>query len=288
MEQKSNYTIVGIFVICLFFGIAITMVWMSKYSKNKEYEYYKINTQESVSGLNEKSPVKLHGIVIGDVDKLLINKDNAEQVVIVIKVTAGSPIKEDTTAVIETQGITGLRFINLAGGTQNSKRLETSEENIGVIPSIPSVFARVDKGFSNLMDNLDEAMIGIKSLITPENTENVKSILININEITTSIAKTTKELEKREGDLENIFSKALKFEDSAIDAANSFANMSNELRETIKSIDKAISQSFVPLKKSFEDFGILINQIQQTIDSLEKSPSDLIFKSRKYENGPGE
>lgn len=71
-----------------------------------------------------KKPLsKLNGVTIGEVRKITINPKNAEEVLVVIRVEESAPIKEETYALIQAQGITGLSFIQLQGGTNKAKAL---------------------------------------------------------------------------------------------------------------------------------------------------------------------
>lgn len=74
-----------------------------------------------------KKPLSnFRGVQIGEVRTITINPKNAEEVLVTIRVQENAPIKENTYAVIEAQGITGLSFIQLQGGTNEAQDLKTS------------------------------------------------------------------------------------------------------------------------------------------------------------------
>ena len=95
----------------LLIGGVFSILWLGNYSDKGTFKFYRVATKESVSGLNEKAPVKLRGVQIGEVRTITINPKNAEEVLVTIRVQDDAPIKEDTYAAIEAQGITGLSFI---------------------------------------------------------------------------------------------------------------------------------------------------------------------------------
>ena len=87
-------------------------------------ETYYINFRNtSVNGLLLGSAVRYQGVDIGKVTRIEVNHADLDSVFVYIKVQKGFPIKRDTTAVLALAGITGVRFIDLRGGTRDSVRL---------------------------------------------------------------------------------------------------------------------------------------------------------------------
>lgn len=66
---------------------------------------------------------------VGSVEEISIYNQDELGVNIRIKVKNNTPIKEDTFATLQLQGITGLKFIQLQGGSKNSKDLVSMQEN---------------------------------------------------------------------------------------------------------------------------------------------------------------
>jgi len=50
MYSKVNYTIVGIFVVLFSIGMAWFAFWLDKYGLQEEYNLYKIEMKDSISG----------------------------------------------------------------------------------------------------------------------------------------------------------------------------------------------------------------------------------------------
>lgn len=64
------------------------------------------------------------GVEIGNVENISIYDKENLGVNILIKIKKGTPIKEDTFATLQFQGITGLKFVQLQGGSKNSPKLQ--------------------------------------------------------------------------------------------------------------------------------------------------------------------
>ena len=175
MENRLSYIVIGAFVFSLLIGSVFAILWLGNYSDKGSFKYYKVATKESVSGLNDKAPVKLRGVQIGEVRSITINPNNAEEVLITIRVQDNAPIKEDTYAVLEAQGITGLSFVQLQGGSNDAKDLKTSgkPEEYGIIDSRPSTFSRLDKTITSVSTKAEMIFERADALMSEKNLKNI-------------------------------------------------------------------------------------------------------------------
>ena len=128
MDTKINFLKIGFFVIALVVSLLILVFWLGKYGfEKKKFDEYSIFFQESVSGLNIGSSIKYKGFDVGTVSEIKLNPNNSEEIQIDISIKKDTPIKEDNYAVLGNLGITGLKYIELKGGSNNSKLLEANE-----------------------------------------------------------------------------------------------------------------------------------------------------------------
>jgi len=114
MESRVGYTIVGGFLLLI---IAITtyfVVWYKGTSERVVYKYYRINTTESVAGLEVGAVVKYMGVTVGKVNNIFINPNNPQEITIIIQVTDNTPVKKDSLAQLSAQGITGLLYVDIS------------------------------------------------------------------------------------------------------------------------------------------------------------------------------
>src|SRR5574341_1438561 len=116
MEPKVNYTLVGLFVVLFTAGLVSVVLWLGKGEYRMAYDRYYAYMTESVSGLSVNSPVKYRGVEVGRVKEIILNPDNPEEVRLTLDIARGTPVKEDTLAALDIQGLTGLAIVNLAGG----------------------------------------------------------------------------------------------------------------------------------------------------------------------------
>ncbi|MEJ2501662.1 MAG: MlaD family protein, partial [Campylobacterales bacterium] len=148
MNAKTNYTLVGVFVLLSLALMAFFVIWMLEPAKEDEVQSYRVEFSESVSGLNVDSPVKFRGVTVGKVRKIRISPNNIEKIEVLIDVWKTTPIKTDTVAKLKAQGITGLSYIDLSRGSDAAQLLKGNEKGaVPVIPYEPSFFVTLERSF---------------------------------------------------------------------------------------------------------------------------------------------
>lgn len=316
MENRLSYILVGLFTFVLLIAGVLAILWLGHYSEKGTFKFYKVSTKESVSGLNEKAPVKFKGVTVGEVKGITINPQNAEEVLVVIKVQEGTPVKEDTYALIEAQGITGLSYIQLQGGSNENLNLKTSTkaEEYGIIPSRPSTFSRLDKTITSVSAKAEAIFDRAQSILNEKNLKNFEAILENSAKISESTSKTLQNLEAQKKEINKILEQALILEKSAIEAAIGVKAMSTSLTNAIDGpgidamnsmksvmdtldgklkkgtfdIDMMVKENLLPAQGALDELRILATETKELINNLKDSPSDLLFKEEILKPAPNE
>ena len=104
-----NYTLVGAFVLALGAALIAVVLWLASGGAfQKKYDLYHAIEDESVAGLNLNAPVKHNGVDVGKVQAIELDPLNPERVILLLAIERGTSIKEDTVAVLKTQGLTGI------------------------------------------------------------------------------------------------------------------------------------------------------------------------------------
>jgi phospholipid/cholesterol/gamma-HCH transport system substrate-binding protein len=125
--KKAQRIRLGIFIMISLAFLLIILVFFTaqKLLEKKDY-YYVAYENVSVSGLEVGSPVKFLGINVGSIDDIGIHPKDVNTVIVKLSLKSGTPVKEDATADILSLGITGLRAIEIRGGSQDSPFLKES------------------------------------------------------------------------------------------------------------------------------------------------------------------
>ena len=310
MYSKINYTTVGIFVLIFTTGMVWFAFWLAKYGLEKEFDYYKIQMSESVSGLSKDSTVKLHGVDVGSISEIRINPKDIEKVEIILKINKGTPIKEDMVVFTEMYGITGISYIQIDGGTNEAKTLKPTEDYFPVIATAPSLFSKATSGLGTLADRITLLVDKSQKLLSEKNIETAGKILDNsealtgkavnsldgmdetLEEFRTSIKTMNKNFEEATKDFKKMQVDFAAIKKITIPTVDSIMKTSKDFDRVMvkfeKSLDRGDYNAKMILEPTIVDMGILTDELSDLTRSLKQSPSDVLFKSRKHRRGPGE
>ena len=111
METRASHIAVGAFELVLLVGLLGFVAWVARYTGQETYAYYDILYSGDVTGLNIDGPVRYRGIPVGRVVNMEIDPQDFDQIRITVEVLEGTPLREDSYATIEPQGITGVLYV---------------------------------------------------------------------------------------------------------------------------------------------------------------------------------
>jgi phospholipid/cholesterol/gamma-HCH transport system substrate-binding protein len=178
METRASYLLVGIFALIAMVGFAIAVIWMAGANLRDDAMSYDILFKGSVSGLKEGNAVRYRGIPVGVVTRMEINPDNVEEVRVTIEIPKKTPVKSDTVAALEYQGITGVGYIELSGGTHQAPLLAAEAgQDRPVIPSRPSQLQELIDTAPELVTRITAVVDRVAILLNPQNQENIARAL---------------------------------------------------------------------------------------------------------------
>lgn len=189
METKASYLIVGAFTMTLLVGVVTAVLWLAGVELDEEFAYYDLFFEGSVTGLKVGNPVRYRGVPVGVVTDMRINPDNVEQVKVTIEVPNKTPIKEDAVATLEFQGITGIAFVQITGGTHGAADLRKKPgQGNPVLASKPSELQAVIEAAPKLINRFIVLIDNANNLLSGENQENFTAAMANIKTISGSVA----------------------------------------------------------------------------------------------------
>ena len=182
METRANYVLIGGFTLLASIFLLLFALWAAKFSSDRNWREYQVVFSEAVTGLTEGGSVQYNGISVGTVDKLSLVPDDARKVVALLKLKADTPVKVDTRAKLSQQGITGVPFILLSGGSPQAAPLEPGpNDEIPIIRTEPSALQNIADTANRLVERMDH-------LLSEENIRRISATLDNLEQATGSIA----------------------------------------------------------------------------------------------------
>ena len=320
MEPKVNYVLVGLFVALLGATVLAGILWLGKTDYRGVYDRYVAYMRESVAGLSVNSTVKYRGVDVGRVKDVALNPDNPEEVQLTLDIVRGTPIKTDTIAVLETQGLTGLATINLTGGSREAPPLQALEgQEYPVIRTGPSLFFRLDyaisrllseEGLTHLLADLDMAAKGAAEVLDEENRTALKQTIKDLSEVAQTIAANKSQIEQilngavRSADNLAKVTASLNEEVPVLLArinksAAALGTLTEEFAQTSKAVGAVVKETGGELQRfsqqTLPETGLLVTELRQLASTLtrvardlEREPNSLVFGRTALPRGPGE
>jgi phospholipid/cholesterol/gamma-HCH transport system substrate-binding protein len=318
METKVKYVIVGLFVILLGATSIGVFLWLGRGLERTTYERYYAYFRESVSGLNPNAPVKFRGVDVGRVKEIAINPKNIEEVRLSMEIAQGTPIKTDTVATLQIQGLTGLAFVNLSGGSQAAPLLKAKAGDIyPVIRTGPSLLLRLDSELTNLISGVNAFTGDARAVIDEENRRKLRQILGDLAVLTRTLAKRSETVdegvvrgaeamrniaritEQLHGRLpallDNVAATTASLQGTAaaidtagVEVARAGRELGDMAKENRPNLERFTRQSLPEIGLLIAELRQLTLQLQRLARQLEQEPNSAIFGRSPAPPGPGE
>lgn len=180
METKANYTLIGAFTIAGFVGILGFVLWFAKINLDRQYAYYDVYFPD-VSGLGPASGVRFAGLLVGRVVDMELAPDNPLPVRVRLEVEPDTPIRTDSIAALELQGVTGMSLVAISAGSGRAPLLrDTDAPGVPVIGSSRSALQTLSDEGPQIIARLSEVAEQLTQILGPENQSRVSAILDNV------------------------------------------------------------------------------------------------------------
>jgi len=303
-----NYAVVGAFVLVLGSVLIAGVLWLASGGAFRQsYDLYRAVEDESVSGLNVNAPVKFNGVEVGKVQEIKLDQGNPDRVNLLFAIERGTPIKVDTIAVLKTQGLTGIAYVELSGGARDAPLLRaTKGSRYPLITTKPSLSARLENVLTTVLSKLDSTSTNISSFLSQKNQEAFSSALADV-------AALTRTLAARRDELDAVMADAARTLDNAAQAsaqigpvierigrgADAIEKMGGEVARTSAGAGKTVeavgadvqrftAETLPELERLLGELSVLSTSLRSLIEQTERDPRGLLFGRKPVPAGPGE
>lgn len=287
MEIRARYILVGLFVSGFTLALLVGFLWLASGQGNKDNAYYDILFSEDVTGLQVGGVVRYRGVEVGRVDDVQLDPQQIDKVRVTIKILATTRLYEDATASLESQGITGIPYVLLQGGSADKKLLRVA--SVKPYPAInpkPGKLQEVLQVLTDVSLVVDDLRVIAKQFreVVPTiiNQENAALLSNMVADLQTSVANF-KEIsnglrQATEGDyivnaLQSLQRTLQSFEQTSANLNNLLTNITEPvqtfLSPTLRQINSLVTEA--------KDFMVLMKRFAE---KLERDPSQLILGPR--------
>lgn len=282
MENRNSYTIVGLFVMLIGAFLGIFMWWMlTRTEANETYRSYFIHTKELPVGIKEGADVKFIGVNAGIIKKIdFIDMKNAI-IEIELSIKDKLPISKDSVAKVESQGISGISFINI---TQGSGEIFNENEKKPIISLDKALLDKIGKKAEVISDQVSETIYKINMLLSNQNIDKINKILTNLETFSKKLND-----EKLTKNIYTAIDEFIKFQKTMDNSAKKFNNFIDNLNKTQNKISARVDNGDFNIREilnptlsdaqtTLNEFNKALIEFESALFRLEDNPYEFFFK----------
>jgi phospholipid/cholesterol/gamma-HCH transport system substrate-binding protein len=307
-EQKARlavFSFVALGLLVFFLGLLIV-----PQLKARGLPYY-INFKETtVNGLLVGAPVKYQGVEVGKVGRIQVAPDDLRSIRVDLEIEREFSVRTDMTATLAFAGITGSKFVELAGGTNASAHLEPGyaieparglgEKAEDIVANIDTAVRRINdllgpdnqKRINMFLENTEKSAAVISGVLQAKQ-ENLSNAITNIEKAALDFGGVTENLRRISGDLGGLTNKLSEGTGQVLDNFNKrFSD--EELGKLLKNLQTFVESSTADMKtlenvllaqqtdlrSTLENMGAAIDNLSRLSRALVEDPTALL-RSRK-------
>jgi len=270
METRANYVLIGVFTLAGILGIVGFFLWFARIELDRQFAYYDIRFS-SVSGLSTASDVRFSGLPVGQVVSVGLAPDGDGAILVRVEIDAATPVRTDSVATIEAQGVTGVSFVGIGPGSADAPLLVRGPgEPFPEIESGRSTLQSLSEDAPRLLEEALEITEGLAGLVTEENSARIQRTLTNIEEASDN------------------FSAALEDFSTVTSSVSDFARQIDSFNATLEELTGALSGVLATADDTLVSIGTLAEDSRSSLEVLNETLSStrtLMTEAERYVSG---
>ena len=310
METKANYVLIGAFVLLAAGAMALFTLWIAGNPFSRSYKDYDVIFSGPVNGLTEGGEVRFNGIKVGEVTTLRLDRMDPNRVIAHIRVEGETPVRTDSVAQLNFQGITGVTFIQILAGDPATPLLTSVN---GETPQIPTSRTLVDElflGGQDLLSVSGDTIRKVNEALSEENLLHLTSTLASIDTALAKIAQDDGIIDEAAKAMKNINTAAMALESAAkafdvaaVSVTSDVSGFSAEASTVLRKLDPvlddaraamasvnqtvgvintqitpAATRAFRQVGNTATDFQAVMGRFQQLLAQIEQDPSRFVYQ----------
>ncbi|HUS31837.1 MAG TPA: MlaD family protein [Kofleriaceae bacterium] len=260
MTTKQQKVRIGLFVVIAGLLLAVVLVTFAGLHFWKPRTKYRIVFDQTVYGLEPGADVYVNGIRSGKVTDIRLAPDDLRKVEVTIAVKEGTPIHQDTKAVMQFAGLTGLKVIDLRGGTLQSPKLAAG----GRIEVGETILDKLEDRAMRMVDQTDDMLKNANSVV-----KSAQQVVNNVNELTDPKALGEVIAQSRQ-------------------AAANLSQLSQAMRGLVDDNRASIRASVTSMETATRNFSTMIdgNQVKAAVSDLRQASRTMKEMAREVRQKP--
>lgn len=193
METKANTALIGVFTLVVLALGFVFIYWLARGTEQGANSPLTVVFQDPVTGLGVGSQVLFNGIKVGDVKTLTLDPKEPRIVIAGLSVQPSPSIKADTQVTLGFQGLTGVGYIEMAGGSPLLPPIWEAQENPTIIATRSSMQDLL-AGARTILARTDETLQSLESIVS-ENSDDIALAILDVRKFTSALAENADDVQ---------------------------------------------------------------------------------------------
>jgi phospholipid/cholesterol/gamma-HCH transport system substrate-binding protein len=270
-------------------GIALVLFLVGGRLLSRTDTYF-TRMEESVTGLGPGSTVKQNGVDVGEVATISADSVDIRLTLVRFTVKRGTPMKRDMTAMLGSYGITGLKYLDITGGSYGAENVPPGGEVLSSLSMLGRLALRADS-IAWKVDRLLGNVIAITEMGNRENLDRMMTASAGLAEALDSLVRDVQGVHPGRR-----IAKLLDEADGTVRAARAKVEKSDidgtlrEYRKAAQDIQKVASNLDVTVRRTQEDLSVSMSNLRESLKNMQsftrqirENPSVLLRREDKQE-----
>jgi len=265
---RAEKTRLGIFLIITGTALVVSIVFLIGTKLLMRTDRYYTRMTESVTGLENGSPVKQNGVDVGQITGITTDSSDVQKSIVHFRVVRGTTMKTDMVATLGSYGITGLKYLEITGGTYGSPDVAVG----GEVRSSLSMLGRLALRADSIASKVDQLLGNVIAITGGQNRDRLNRLMESSLSLTTSLDSLTRDVESIHpgSHLKQILADA---EAAAADARKKMeetdlAGTVKEYKQTAIQIQKTAQTMDVTMRNTQEDLSVVLTHLKETMKNM--------------------
>ncbi len=292
---------VGLFVTLSFFLLAGAILWLAGSRFLQPVDTYNIYFTKSVSGLLPGAAVEYQGVTVGKVESLRLTEETPPRARVTIALQPGTPVRRNTIAHLIGSFVTGIRFIELRGGSANFPLQESGgtifvreggleefrDKASEIAERLLNTLTRIERDLLNeqnsraittVLQNIAELTENLRASIdavaTPQTRLALKDMIKNLAEAAAGIKQATTAINDVRDEL---FQNSQTMLVQISHTAEMTSRLADQISQLTRHIDELVVENQPQLHQLLSNLSAASQDLKETSDTIRNDPSDLIW-----------
>lgn len=280
----------GVFVIVITTAAVALILFLVGGRLFMRTDDYFARFDESVTGLGPGSTVRQNGVDVGQVTGITADSLDIRRTVVHFSVRQGTYIKTDMSVTLGSYGITGLKYLEISGGSYDAANVPRG----GEVKSSLSMMGRLTARADSIAYKVDRLLGNVIAITEMDNRE-------NLNRMMAASATLAESLDSMVQDIQGVhpgrrIASLLDQADLTIRTARAKVENSDvegaiaEYRQAAQDIQKVAGNIDVTVRRTQEDLAVSMSNLRESLKNMQsftrqirENPSVLLRREDKQE-----